>query len=735
MKSKGENKPSPKDELTRLRKRIAELEMAETGHKRAEGVLHRVNRAYRMLSECNDAVLRAKNETDLLQSICECIIEDDQYRLAWVGYAMQNEEETVHPIAQSGYEDGYLETLTSTWEDTEKGKDPTSTVIRTGKPSIVRDIHNAAPFVPWRDDAEKMEYTSSIALPLYFNGMTIGALNIYSMNSDAFDENEVSLLKQLAGNISQGISTLRWNTERNEAEYDLKASESKLRDLYDNAPDMFAMVNAKTGIVTEVNTTLTLETGYSREEIMGKYISEMYHPDCENEMNQVFDQLITNSEIRNAELQLMHKDGSKIEVSLNVSAVRDEQGNIIYHQFIWRDFAAQKWVTRILKEQTHELGERIKELNCLYGMSKLIENSDIPIDEMLQSVVDLIPVSWQYPETTCVRIRIEEQSYHTENFRETIWAQTSDITIHGERVGIIEIYYLEEMPLLDEGPFLNEERALIGAVAERLGRFIERKQAEEKAREVEMLQEIDRMRSELLANVSHELKTPLTVIKGYTTMLLRLNETIDNDKRVQHLESIARASGDLHELIDNLLDMSRLQTGSFKLDIEPTSFSLILQELATDTVVSVPDHVLTWNLPNQLPLLLLDHKRIRQVIGNLIDNAAKYSPSGSEIAISVQKDESTLIVSVTDCGIGIPANEIDRVFERMYRVKSTKVTQTSGAGLGLPICKAVIEAHGGQIRIESEEDAGTTCFFTLPIDKITTNWNVSDGDHLSTGSG
>lgn len=354
---------------------------------------------------------------------------------------------------------------------------------------------------------------------------------------------------------------------------------------------------------------------------------------------------------------------------------------------------------------------------------------------MFQSVVDLIPLAWQYPETTCARIGLEERDFQTENFRETIWNLTSDIIIHGERAGIIEIHYLKETPLTDEGPFMKEEKNLIDAIAESLSRFIERKQAEEKAREVEMLQEFDKMRSELLANVSHELKTPLTVIKGYATMLLRLNETIDNDKRIRHLESIERSSGELNELIDNLLDMSRLQAGIFKMETEPAKFSLLMQELATDTLISAPDHVLTWSLPKQLPLLVMDPRRIRQVMGNLIDNAAKYSPAGSEIVISAQEDEGTLVVNVTDHGIGIPADEIDKVFERMYRVKSTEIAQIGGAGLGLPICKAVIEAHGGQIRIESEEGNGTTCSFTLPIDGITTDWNGSDGAHPPTGSG
>jgi len=131
-----------------------------------------------------------------------------------------------------------------------------------------------------------------------------------------------------------------------------------------------------------------------------------------------------------------------------------------------------------LRKQTHDLDERVKELNCLYGISKIIERPDITFEEMLQEIVDLIPPSWQYPEITCARIIIEGQEHKTKNFKETVWKQTSNIVVHGKRIGILEICYLEEKPESDEGPFLKEERSLISAIAERLGRVTEHKQAE-----------------------------------------------------------------------------------------------------------------------------------------------------------------------------------------------------------------------------------------------------------------
>jgi hypothetical protein len=128
-----------------------------------------------------------------------------------------------------------------------------------------------------------------------------------------------------------------------------------------------------------------------------------------------------------------------------------------------------------LEKCTRDLRERIKELNLLLGISKLIEERDFSLEELLQGSVDLIPSAYYYPEITCARIIFKGKEFRTENFRETPWKQTSEIRVHGKIIGTIDVFYLEAKQKRDEGPFLREERELINAVAERLGRIIERK--------------------------------------------------------------------------------------------------------------------------------------------------------------------------------------------------------------------------------------------------------------------
>lgn len=152
---------------------------------------------------------------------------------------------------------------------------------------------------------------------------------------------------------------------------------------------------------------------------------------------------------------------------------------------VCRNITERKRAEKALLERTHDLAERVKQLNCLYGISNLVEKQGISFKEILQGTANLIPPSSQHPDITCARIIADGQEFRTENFRETTWKQASDILVHGERIGSLEVFYLGEEPESDEGPFLKEERSLLNAVAERLGKIIEHMRAQEALRESE----------------------------------------------------------------------------------------------------------------------------------------------------------------------------------------------------------------------------------------------------------
>jgi PAS domain S-box-containing protein len=196
--------------------------------RRAEERLRRINRAHRALSTSNQALIRATDEPTLLQQICRIIVEEAGYRLCWVGYAEQDAAKTVRPIAQAGFDEGYLKAANITWADTERGRGPTGTCIRTGQIRIAKNIATDPRLAPWRADALRRGYASSIAIPLVADGQPFGALTIYSSEIEAFEDEEVRLLTELAGDLGYGIVSLRTQAERKRAEAEEVAREREV---------------------------------------------------------------------------------------------------------------------------------------------------------------------------------------------------------------------------------------------------------------------------------------------------------------------------------------------------------------------------------------------------------------------------------------------------------------------------------------------------------------------------
>ena len=230
-------------------------------------------------------------------------------------------------------------------------------------------------------------------------------------------------------------------------------------------------------------------------------------------------------------------------------------------------------------------------------------------------------------------------------------------------------------------------------------------------------EELTKLKSDLLSMVSHELRTPLAIIKGYSTMLVDYARRLSTEEREEHLISIDKATDRLTELVDHLLDMSRMDAGLLKLDRASANISKVIEQAAAEAQLRAPEHNIVVHIRDRLPRVNIDAKRIRQVLDNLIDNACKYSEEGTEVTISARQEGQELVVSVADQGAGIPAEDLERVFDRMYRAEQrlTPKAEGLGLGLGLSICKGLVEAHSSRIWVESEPGKGSTFYFALPL--------------------
>ena len=188
--------------------------------------LRRSNRELRAISNCNQVLLRATDEQSLLQEICRIVCEEAGYRMAWVGYAEHDEAKSVRPVAWTGAEEGYLASLGITWADTERGRGPTGTAIRSGKTCCIQDFATDPRLAPWRESALQRGFRSGIALPLKDeHANAFGSLTIHSAQPNAFTPEEIRLLEELAGDLAFGIVTLRSRAARKRAEQEVALSQ------------------------------------------------------------------------------------------------------------------------------------------------------------------------------------------------------------------------------------------------------------------------------------------------------------------------------------------------------------------------------------------------------------------------------------------------------------------------------------------------------------------------------
>ncbi|MGB3491313.1 MAG: PAS domain S-box protein [Elainellaceae cyanobacterium] len=295
------------------------LECAEdiTEREQAEQQLYRTNRALRTLSECNQTLVRAADETALLQDICQILVKVAGYRAAWIGFAEHDEAKSVRPVAQAGYSDEYLQSVQVSWAENNQGHSPTGTAICTQQRCIAQDILHNPTYQPWREAALRDGYASLMALPLMFHDSAFGALTLYSVRPSAFDAAEIRLLTELANDLAYGIVTLRTRKA-------LHGSETKFREFLEAASEAIIVSNGK-GEIVLFNTKAEELFGYSQTEMLDRPVEclmpERFRRGHVHSRGEYHEKPSRRSMGQSRNLSALRKDGTEFPIEAGLSSV------------------------------------------------------------------------------------------------------------------------------------------------------------------------------------------------------------------------------------------------------------------------------------------------------------------------------------------------------------------------------------------------------------------------------
>ncbi|WP_238549093.1 PAS domain-containing sensor histidine kinase [Acaryochloris marina] len=538
-------------------------------------------------------------------------------------------------------------------------------------------------------------------------------------------------LKLIIGQLNLAIKDR--SSELDTAYSNLKKSAAQYQDLYDNAPDMYLSVDVDSTKILRCNQTLMKELGYSYPELVGRSVLDLYHPDSRSDAKESFQTFLEKGEVRNGNLLVQRKDGTTLNVSLNAQGFRDQQGKLKYSRSSWRDISERKRLENQLKQMNAELEERVKNRTLALQIAvQSLKESESRLELALEASGDgwwdwnilTDETSWSTQFYQILGYELEELPSSFKTWQS--WTHPDDLlrikTLLKKHLQDPSIPYVFDYRVRTK----SEQWKWISAMGKVVAwndqgeplRMVgmhhdisERKQAE---------QELQRINSELIRSnqelghfayvASHDLQEPLRKIGSFTDLLAdryqgQLDETAD-----RYIRYITDGAMRMQGLIDDLLNYSRV--GRAELKVQPTALSSILEKVKSD-LEKVIEKRQVEIIIDSLPTVAVDPVLMGQVFQNLISNAIKYCQADRpRIYIRATQDQKFWTISVQDNGIGINPQFTDRIFVIFQRLHHRE--EYSGTGIGLAICKKLVERHGGQIWVDSEEGKGANFSFTLP---------------------
>jgi PAS domain S-box-containing protein len=703
--------------------------------------LRRLNRALRALSACNQALAQASSEQELLNQICEIIVQVGGYRMAGIAYAQQDEEKTVSPVAHAGYDSGYLETIGIRWSDTPPGRGPIGTAIRENNICIFGDTANDPRFAPWREAALQRGYAAIISLPLRVAALPFGVLAIYSGQVNAFEKSEVELLTEMANNLAFGITALRSQEESRRATAALQEAEAKYRQLVEQVPAISYVAEAGAfGPFLYMSPQVSTILGYKPEDCLANPRFWWEHLNPEDHAQALREDTWEEGRPFQIEYRMRRNDGEEVWVRDEAVIVRDPHTGKRLTRGLLVDITEKKHAEEALRESEERYRNFVAQSS--EGIYRMEHDPPIPchlsIDEQL---------AWGYKYGYMAECNdAMARMYGRPSAQELIGKPLSDFLVLHHPVtrqfmekfirGGYRISDQESIELDAQGQKRIFRNTMVGTIVD--GHWVrtwgitrdvtERLHLEEQLRNAQQLEAIGR----LAGGVAHDFNNILSIIMGHAELLLATG--VDERSR-NGLEQMRRAAGRAASLTQQLLAFSRKQVLQPKvLDLNETVADV--QKMLSRVIGE--DIELIASLHPSLMSVKVDPSQVEQVLMNLAVNARDAMPQGGRLAmetsnVEIQEDEARdldlapgryVMLRVTDSGNGMDAVTLSHVFEPFFTTKP----MGKGTGLGLSTVYGIVKQSGGGIQVESAPGRGTAFHIYLPATKGST---IKPADRLS----
>jgi PAS domain S-box-containing protein len=612
-------------------------------------------------------------------------------------------------------------------------------------PEVTQEMIEAAnPDAETRAILDQLNLCAAMTVPLFAQGKPLGVIGFGNSDSGrSFGAEDIRVGEALAQRAAMAIENARLYREAYEEHERLRVTLASIGDA--------VIVTDINGNIIFINAVAEALTGWTAADAAEKPLHEVFriiNQESRQPVESPFDKVIQTGAIVGLANHtfLLRRDGGEVPVDDSGAPIRDENGEIVGVILVFRDISERHRAEIYSAGRQHLIAafaeaatmQQIAQLVVTRGITAL--GGDMAIVMMLNrdrtaleplahhnfppkllADFPLTPLNEPYGMTDAIRnaqpLWIESQDEYTARYPHFSDRMREEglqafafvpLLMHGSVAGVLCIIFRSEHE------FDEVERIHILSLAAKCGLALERAEMFEAEQHARLeAEEANQLKMRFLGMISHELRTPLTSIKGFATTLLATDVKFDSDQQQKFIEVIDQEADKLTELIDQLLDLTRVHANTLTITPVVCAFASVIDVARAQLDTLTREQNLVVHIPNPLPQVRVDAQRIAQVLVNLVSNAAKFSPPNTEIRVEARALDHFVEVRVCDHGLGIPAEAREYVFEAFRQIEGHGI-QRKGAGLGLAISKALIEGHGGHIRIDDDPAYSTVIAFMLP---------------------